>query len=139
MTHDSWVWLACVSRASEGIATFSDATADTTVARAKQVTEPDVARLLREVVAREMIDQIAEHIGGADAHNRATAFGVQVAGVIYTRYVLEVDPVATMPPDELVRHLAPGLHAALRGPRREPPPTRSAALGARPCAETDRE
>jgi len=79
--------------------------------------EPDVARLLREVVAREMIDQIAEHIGGADAHNRAAAFGVQLAGVIFARYVLEVDPVATMPADELVRHLAPGLHAALRGPR----------------------
>src|SRR5689334_23239458 len=38
MIHDSWVWLACVSRATSGNATLSDAIADTTVARARHVT-----------------------------------------------------------------------------------------------------
>ena len=35
MTQDSWVW---VSRAIEGSATFNDATAETTVARASMTT-----------------------------------------------------------------------------------------------------
>jgi len=38
MTQDSWVWVAWVSRAIEGSATFNDATAETTVARASMTT-----------------------------------------------------------------------------------------------------
>ena len=38
ITHVSWVWLARVSRANDGSATFSDDTAETTVASARQVT-----------------------------------------------------------------------------------------------------
>jgi AcrR family transcriptional regulator len=87
------------------------------------VLEPELARLLREVLQREMIDRVAEHLQGARATSRAAAFGTQLAGVVFARYVLEIEPVATMKPDELVRHLAPGLRAALqvrRGTRREP-------------------
>jgi hypothetical protein len=38
ITQDSWVWLAWVSRAIDGIATLREATAETTVARARHVT-----------------------------------------------------------------------------------------------------
>jgi AcrR family transcriptional regulator len=81
------------------------------------VQDPDVARLLRQVFEREMIDRIAEHIGGAHARYRAGAFVAQLAGVVFTRYVLRIDPIATMSVDELTRHLAPGLRAALHEPR----------------------
>ena len=81
------------------------------------VQDPDLARLLREVLEREIVDRVAEHLGGADARLRAAAFVTQLAGVVFARYVLRVEPVATMKVDELVRHLAPGLRAALIGPR----------------------
>ena len=38
MIQASWVCVACVLRAMSGSATFSDAIADTTVARATQTT-----------------------------------------------------------------------------------------------------
>jgi AcrR family transcriptional regulator len=63
------------------------------------IAEPEVARLLKEVIEREMI--------------------------VLTRYVLQLDPIATMTVDEIVHHLAPGLRSALtvRSPTRRPPPS----------------
>ncbi len=78
--------------------------------------DPEVGRLLKEVIEREMIEPIAEHLRGADARYRAAAFTTQLAGIVLTRYVLQLDPVATMSIDELVRHLAPGLRAVLTHP-----------------------
>lgn len=80
--------------------------------------DPEMLRLLRDVVGREMIDRIAEHIGGRDARKRAAAFGTQLAGLIFTRYVIVLEPVASMSRDEIVACLAPGLRAALH---RRPP------------------
>jgi AcrR family transcriptional regulator len=87
--------------------------------------DPELARLLKEVLEREIIDRVAEYIGGAGARYRAAAFATQLSGVILARYILALDPVATMTVDELVRQLAPGLHAALRGPRPGPRPVRT--------------
>jgi AcrR family transcriptional regulator len=84
------------------------------------VQDPELAQLLKEVLEREIIDRIAEHIRGANARYRAAAFATQLAGVIFARYILALDPVATMTVDELVRHLSPGLRAALRGPTSRP-------------------
>ncbi len=95
------------------------------------VGDQEVGRLLKEVIEGEIIEQIAEHLHGADARYRAAAFTTQLAGVVLARYILELDPIATMTVDELVRRLAPGLRAALavREPTRRPgrpvpPPTR---------------
>jgi len=89
------------------------------------IAEPEVARLLKEVIEREMIDLIAEHLHGADARYRAAALVTQLAGIVLTRYVLQLDPIATMTVDEIVHHLAPGLRSALtvRSPTRRPPPS----------------
>jgi hypothetical protein len=38
-----------------------------------------------------------------------------MAGLIFIRYVLLVDPIATMPADEVVTLLAPGVTAPLFG------------------------
>lgn len=75
--------------------------------------EPDLARLLAEVFEREMFARIADTLHGPHREQRAAAMGVQLAGVVFTRYVLRVEPVASMSVDELVRHLRHGLHAAL--------------------------
>ena len=81
------------------------------------IQEPDLARLLREVLEHEILDRVAEYLPGRSARLRAAAFVTQLAGVVFARYVLAVEPVATMKVDELVRHLAPGLRASLQGPR----------------------
>jgi hypothetical protein len=76
--------------------------------------------LVREFVQREMVDRIAERLGGRDARQRAGVLGIQLSGVIFSRYVLAVEPAATMPVDELVRLLAPALRTTLRPGGRAP-------------------
>jgi AcrR family transcriptional regulator len=78
------------------------------------VADHESGRLLQEVIDREMIDRIAEHLGGANAPFRAAAVIVQLSGIVFARYVLALAPVATMSVDELVHYLAPGLRAVLR-------------------------
>ncbi|MFB4297240.1 TetR family transcriptional regulator [Actinomadura sp. NTSP31] len=83
--------------------------------------DAELIRLLRDVVGHEMIDRIAEHVGGPDARHRAAAFGAQLAGVIFGRYILAVEPLASMTADEIVAALAPGMRAVLyRRPRPSP-------------------
>ncbi|MFG2090858.1 MULTISPECIES: TetR/AcrR family transcriptional regulator [unclassified Spirillospora] len=80
--------------------------------------DPELARLVRDIVEDELLGRIADHVGGPDARNRTGVFGAQLAGVIFTRYILGVEPVASMPRDELLARLTPGLRAVLYGPPR---------------------
>lgn len=73
-----------------------------------------VTGLVKEMMEREMIDIIAASIGGADARKRAIAFCSQIAGLIMTRYILRLEPVASMSIDEIVRVYGPPLRVALR-------------------------
>ena len=76
--------------------------------------DPGLARLVREMVEHGIVDRLAARLGGVGARQRAGVFGAQVAGVIFSRYVMELAPISTMSADELVRRLAPGLRATLR-------------------------
>lgn len=92
--------------------------------------EPEILRLLREVVQSEMAQALADALGGADASARAGAVAVQIGGLIVMRYWLQMEPVASMAVDDLVRYAAPGLRAAMRGPdRRSPQPPRRPSSG----------
>ncbi|MGI8868594.1 MAG: TetR family transcriptional regulator [Mycobacteriales bacterium] len=88
--------------------------------------EPDTARLLREVIEREMITRLAEHLGGPDASYRAAVVGTQLSGLVFSRYILALEPVASMPADELIALLAPAIRTVLapgpRPPYRRPRP-----------------
>jgi AcrR family transcriptional regulator len=87
---------------------------------AAAVQDPDLGRLLREVIEHEMVGPIAERLRGPAARSRAAALLTQLAGVVFARYLLALEPIATMPRDELTRYLAPGLRATLGGPRPTP-------------------
>lgn len=73
-----------------------------------------VANLVKEMIEVELIDLIAARIGGANARKRAAVFCAQMAGVIVTRYILRLEPVASMSSDELIRLYSPPLRLALR-------------------------
>jgi AcrR family transcriptional regulator len=76
-------------------------------------SDPDASRLVRELVEGEVLGVIAEHLGGREAAARAGIAGSQISGLIFMRYVLRAEPMATMPVQELVRHAAPALRATL--------------------------
>lgn len=72
-----------------------------------------VANLLKEMVEVELIDLIAARIGGANARKRAAMFCAQIAGLIVTRYILRLEPLASMSSDELIQLYSPPLRLAL--------------------------
>jgi AcrR family transcriptional regulator len=76
--------------------------------------DPDVSRLVRGVIEAGIVGQLADRLRGPDARARAGVFTAQLAGVVFTRYVLELEPMASLPADELVRRLAPALRLSLR-------------------------
>lgn len=96
--------------------------------------EPEVNRGLREMVEREIIGRLADRIGGADATTRAAVVATQLMGIIFGRYILRVEPLASMPADELVQRAAPALQAALAwgGPSQRRPTVQRRAAAAAP-------
>ena len=80
---------------------------------ASAASDPDLNRLVREVIGREIIDQLAAHLGTSDARQRAATFATQVAGLIFSRYIFQFEPMASMSPDDIVDRIAPLLRLAL--------------------------
>ncbi|MFJ3789491.1 TetR family transcriptional regulator [Kitasatospora sp. NPDC090091] len=86
--------------------------------------DPAVGTLVSEVLQREMVDRIAARIGGADARRRACDFAAHLAGLIMARYILRLEPLASLPPDEIARTHLPLLRLVLRPRPASPRPGR---------------
>lgn len=93
------------------------------------VRDPQMARGFRELMEQEMLPRIADRLGGdADATRRAALMTSQIAGMIFSRYVIRLEPIASMSHDELVRRMTPNLRTALSRSR----PRRPATYAGRP-------
>jgi AcrR family transcriptional regulator len=80
---------------------------------AAAINDPDLARVVREAVGREITQRVAKRLGGAAASQRAAALTTQMAGLIFARYLLRLEPIASMSIDDVVRRLAPSLQLAI--------------------------
>lgn len=77
------------------------------------------ARMLREFLTGEVFGPIAASLGGDQPMLRATLAASQMMGLIVARYVVRIEPLASLPPDDVVAALAPVLQRYLSGPLRE--------------------
>jgi hypothetical protein len=75
---------------------------------------PAIARVVREVVEREIIGAVAARLGGPHREQRAAAFGAALAGLIFGRYLLRLGPLVSMSADDVVTRMSPMLAAALQ-------------------------
>lgn len=85
-------------------------------------SEPEAARMLRELISRRVVGPVAETLGAADADLRATLVGSQIVGIVMARYVVAVEPLASLDPERLVAALGPNLQRYLVGPLGDPAP-----------------
>lgn len=85
------------------------------------MAEPSSLQAVVEFLEREVIVRLAEWLGGPQATARAAAAVTTIAGVVFTRYVLGLQPVAGMPRCQLVHHLSPALRASLATTRHRQP------------------
>lgn len=72
-----------------------------------------VRSFLTEVVLDEIGHRVDDPVGSAPL--RAALVASQMAGLMTTRYVLELEPLATLPPDRVVALVAPTLQRYLTG------------------------
>lgn len=69
-------------------------------------SHPEAAALVRETVTRDML-RIASGLGSDQPQLRANLVGTHVVGVSVARYIVKVEPLASLDPGELVNLLEP--------------------------------
>ena len=79
-------------------------------------SEPEAARLVRDLITRELFSEVVRALGSEDAELRATLVGSQVVGLAMARYIIAVEPLASADPGEVARALAPTLQRYLAEP-----------------------
>lgn len=70
-------------------------------------------RSLREYLDRELVSQLASVIPGPGASGRAAGASAITMGLIFNRYILRLQPISSMSPDQVVRVLAPAMNVTL--------------------------
>jgi AcrR family transcriptional regulator len=77
------------------------------------IASEESAHLLRDGFLRLILDQIASIPGVDDARRRGNLVASQVVGLLMTRYVVGIEPLASMPPDEVVAAIGPTIQRYL--------------------------
>ena len=77
---------------------------------------PGAAAALREFVRREVVGRVADVIEADRPQLRANLVASQVIGLLGARYVVRVEPLASMDAEELVPLIGPTLQRYLDGP-----------------------
>jgi hypothetical protein len=78
-------------------------------------SHPGAAALVRETVTRDL-SRLAAAITGDQPETRAVLCGAHVVGIALARYVVLVEPLASMPPAQVVELVAPTFQRYLTGP-----------------------
>ena len=77
------------------------------------VTSPVTASVLREFISRGPLSKVAATLDGPDARLRVELAMAQVMGVLVSRYVLRLEPLASASKDEVVAYLGPTIQRYL--------------------------
>jgi AcrR family transcriptional regulator len=82
------------------------------------VSNDMIARMLREFVTHRILKRISKEIGGDQAEGvlRGNLVASQVAGIVMLRYVIKIEPMASLPAESIVALIGPTLQRYLTGP-----------------------
>jgi AcrR family transcriptional regulator len=78
-------------------------------------SEHEAAQLVRELVAQRIVGAMCRALATPDAELRANLVASQMVGLIMARYVIRVEPLASLSPDALIEAIAPNLQRYLTG------------------------
>jgi AcrR family transcriptional regulator len=79
------------------------------------MTHDQAAALLREFVSTELVGRVAPALPGPDPRLRVSAAVSQLIGMVFLRYVVRLEPLASASEDEVVRQFAPVVQNHLFG------------------------
>jgi AcrR family transcriptional regulator len=86
------------------------------LALVRGILEPGGQQLARDGFLRMVLAPIGAGLGLEDADRRLTLVGTQLVGIVVLRYLLAVEPLASLPAEELVAVYAPTIQRYLSGP-----------------------
>lgn len=86
------------------------------VATARRILEPGGDKLIREGFLPVVLLPVGEGLGIDHPELRMPLVASQVIGLILARYLLRVEPIASLAPDELVAIYGPTIQRYLTGP-----------------------
>ncbi len=79
-------------------------------------SEPEAAKMVRELLSRELFARIVEQLGVEDAELRANLVGSQIVGLVMARHVVGLEPLASLSDEAVARAIAPNLQRYLTEP-----------------------
>jgi AcrR family transcriptional regulator len=80
------------------------------------IVEPGGAQLVRDGFMRMVLGPVGAALDLDDPERRMMLVASQLVGIVVLRYVVRVEPLASMPGEELVASYAPTLQRYLSGP-----------------------
>lgn len=82
------------------------------------ISEPTMARMLREFIAGQIVSRILREIGcpAAELARRGALVVSQIAGVLVGRHLLALEPLASTPLEQLIPDVGATLQRYLTGP-----------------------
>jgi AcrR family transcriptional regulator len=80
------------------------------------VSAPEAAAMVRELISSRLLAALAENLGVDHPRLRGSLVGAQVVGLVMSRYVVELEPLASLPPDAVAAAIAPNLQRLLVDP-----------------------
>jgi hypothetical protein len=79
------------------------------------LTSESAARMVRQFLTKEIFGRIATAVGMDDPELRACLAASQMVGLMMARYVVQLEPLASADPDDLIPMVAPTLQRYLGG------------------------
>jgi AcrR family transcriptional regulator len=80
------------------------------------MTHEESTRMLREFISSQVLGRIAAAVDAPDPELRASLIGSQIVGLVVTRYIVRVQPIASADPETVVAAIAPTIQRYLTGP-----------------------
>jgi AcrR family transcriptional regulator len=85
------------------------------------LTHDRASGMLRDFVRRAILGRVADRIDAPDRELRVSLVASQVIGLLMTRYILRVEPIASLNDEQLVQAVAPTLQRYISGDLCSPP------------------
>ncbi|WP_148220644.1 TetR family transcriptional regulator [Xylanimonas cellulosilytica] len=98
------------------------------------LADPEKRALLPQYLGTEILGPIAARLDPASARLRASLAATQMVGVLLARYVIGVEPIASLPAARVAELVGPTLERYLVGSF-DPMPTSGAPLASEPAPE----
>lgn len=79
-------------------------------------SEPEAARMVRDLLTQQIFARVVEQLRVDDAALRANLVASQIVGLVTARYIVGLEPLASMSAEDVAAAVAPTLQRYLTGP-----------------------